>query len=314
MTWKISNSEMETFMDCRRKWMLQYHFNWAPIAETIEKVAARDAGTVTHAALEAFYLTDEERAGTDVISSMKFERLLGLDPVEAKAVGSKIFDKAHAMYTGYLEWLEQTGVDEGLSYASIEKSIETVHPDHPDVVVRGKMDHEIQDSSGNWFVGDWKTSVDIARPIQLMNLGIPQALTYVWASGRENRDRVYLGALWSIMRNVKRGPKAEPPFFARHLVRISSEDLASHEQHLSGVLSEMKHVKAELDRGVNHNLAAFPHRSENCLWKCPFLSVCGSMNSPRVTPENLEEFEYVRIDPNARYQRSDSSEAGDVVS
>lgn len=299
----VSNSEMETFMDCKRKWMLQYWLRWQKDYEDPLTSAARDAGTVAHAAVEAYYTNGghDKQAAIDEISRLRNEAMvIAEDEVAAKHLHHKVYDAAHAMVEGYFEWLEETGADAGLTFTRVEAEIYTDSPVEK-MGVRGKVDQEIRDdNSGLYFVGDLKTTKEIERPIKLMNLGIPQALTYVWGLQKEHKDRIYMGAYWTILRNVKRGATSKPPFYARHLVRIAQPDLDAHELYLTGVLSEIQRTMTRLVHGEDHRLVAPPHRTFDCLWKCPFYDVCEGLNS-RFKPEDIGEFGYHQYDPNARY-------------
>lgn len=298
----ISNSEMETFLDCPRKWYLTYYSNIVRTSEPIDSIAAREAGTEAHAGVEAYYTTGSEVAAYAVMQQRREEALSRLeDPTERKLWASKVGDVAHAMVEGYFQWLSETGADEGYRFTNIEETISAPSP-VARVTIRGKMDHEMQRTdSGLYYVGDLKTSKDIDRPIRLANLGIPQALTYAWIQRVSNPLKIYVGGIWTILRQVKRGPSSKPPYFARHHVRMSSADIDAHEHNITGVIQRMKDTNDALDAGVSHQVVAYPHRTDSCLWKCPFVEVCSFVNRPGVVAEDLVEFNYEIADPNARY-------------
>lgn len=298
----LSNSEMSTYSDCKRKWWIQYHEHMMGNSEAIDKIAAREAGTEAHAALEVYYATNSEVAALAHLNERRTASLATFDDeVERKQWAMKVGDVAHAMIEGYFHWLAETGADEDLECTAVEATILAPSP-VVGVNIRGRMDQELRHKrSGLYYVGDFKTTKSIERPIQLANLGIPQALTYSWIQRSAAPLKTYIGGIWTILRQVKRGPQSKPPYFVRHHVRISQPDLDAHEMHLTGLIGDMLRTHDQLESGVNHNIAAPPNRSENCTWKCPYVSVCAFMNRPGSTPDDLVEFGFHRGDPNARY-------------
>lgn len=302
----VSNSEIGTHSDCKRKWWLTYYEHMIRDSEPIDGIAAREAGTEAHAALEVYYATNSQVAALAVLNERRTAALASLeDEVQRKAWAMKVGDVAHAMIDGYFQWVEETGVDEQFECTAVESTILAESP-VVGVHIRGKMDQELRHrSSGLYYVGDFKTTKDIERPIRLANLGIPQALTYAWIKRISEPAKTYAGGIWTILRQVKRGPTSKPPYFVRHMVRISQPDLDAHEMHLTGTLQDMLSTKQRLDAGENHNIVAPPNRSETCLWKCPFVDVCSFMNRPGATPDDLVEFGFHRGDPNERYAEAD---------
>lgn len=304
--WVVSNSEMESYHDCKRKWMLQYHLRWALATEEVDKTKFRDIGTVVHAALERYIETGmNQEAALVYLQNLRFDAEAACaDQHEARFVGLKVYDTAEAMVSGYFDWEAETGINDGITFTAVEHEV-TAPTGVEGVWFRGKVDHEIE-HDGLHFVGDFKTSQDIERPIKVSNLGIPQSLSYVWASQKMFPDKLYAGAYWTIIRTTKRGKTSKPPYYARHLVRISDHDIAAHERHMDGQLQDMLRTKQALEAGADHNQVAYPRRSQDCLWKCPFERICLGV-STHIDVQNLEDFGYYHYDPNARYSETDTS-------
>jgi len=82
------------------------------------------------------------------------------------------------------------------------------------------------------------------------------------------------GAIFTMLRKVKRGAYAKPPFYDQIEVRHNRFTLRAFLDQLEGVLSDMLDVREALDNGESHFRHAYPKPSRDCKWKCQFFAIC----------------------------------------
>lgn len=169
---QVSNSEIQTWKDCRRKWNLQYKHRLVKRRENPTGAAA--IGTRVHNALEEYY---DGRAPIAVMYN--FEEKLAADLAE---FGEEYYrdltsegDLARAIITGYFDWLEETGADQGLTVVAPETVLEYAMPEFQDVAIRGKIDVRVKrDSDGAQMVLDHKgqpLTADVLTPSGWTKMG-----------------------------------------------------------------------------------------------------------------------------------------------
>lgn len=141
----VTNSELMVWKRCRRRWWLAYVRKLALRSESITGPAA--LGNRVHRALATYYVPDGEERG-DPIERVELDRKgeLQLYPEQAKEI-NKECDFAVIMLTGYFEWLEETGADQGLKVIGSETRVEHPIPgtnvtllSKQDVVLEREMD------------------------------------------------------------------------------------------------------------------------------------------------------------------------------
>lgn len=124
--YSFSHSEMATYKQCKRKWMMQYY--WKLRRKREPKALARDTGIVVHEALHLYYTAGglrgeySESIMDEFLTNVRDEDMLKVgtlqeDPEtvkkERKAV-KEIHETARILCNGYVEWLKETGADIGL--------------------------------------------------------------------------------------------------------------------------------------------------------------------------------------------------------
>lgn len=271
---RVNQSEMTTFLRCPRKWNLSYLRGFTSEGTN----SALNVGTLVHAGLEAHY------SGSDPF-----------DPIErawaVAADGDPDFDGAdyklaHLMIDGYLEWLEDTGIDADLTPEFVEQKLEVPLGCFGDEewVLHGTIDWTARDPHGQTWLFDHKTVAAfgalVDRRLQLSF----QLLTYAWMLWQTTGE-VPAGVALNMLRKVKRTAAAKPPFYAREYVHFNKTQLLNHEQHLRKVAWAMYNAEAE-----SYHV---PVPDQDCTWKCPFIPVCAMMDDGSDIEGALNEL-YVR--------------------
>ena len=77
-----------------------------------------------------------------------------------------------------------------------------------------------------------------------------------------------------MLRKVKRGQYAKPPFYDQIEVRHNQFAIRSFFQRLEGTLEDMLRVRDALDAGESHYKHAYPRPTRDCKWKCQFFAIC----------------------------------------
>jgi hypothetical protein len=314
----VSNSEIQTFKDCRRRWWLTYYLQLGLRPDLEDPSGVRNLGARIHAALQAYY----ER-GADPIAA--------IDEIYAEDVAVLIFkgredqitsleeeqDLAHAMLEGYLQWIAEKAIDAGYVVIASEQIIE-VPSGFPGVFLRGVVDQQRQNlADGSVEFVDFKTtgSFDQLRKILYIDeqmrhyhLILKIHLDQLARAGNAIDGRWRLdGATYRMLRRVKRSARAEPPFYEELPVRHNSTIIKNTWTAVHKVLSEIMQTRAALDAGQDHQYWVPKRVSRDCTWKCDFLDVCGMLDDG----SNAEGFlidNYVRRDPHERYHRDQEKE------
>jgi hypothetical protein len=108
MTVRLSNSEIQTFKDCRRKWWLTYYRRLQPLYK--ETTGALALGSRVHEALDMYYSKDIPLlvAHAELVEK---DRLLVADQMFVTETLDKEADLGRIMLEGYLQWVEEEGID-----------------------------------------------------------------------------------------------------------------------------------------------------------------------------------------------------------
>lgn len=307
----VSNSEVQTFKQCRRKWWLAWYRGLTPRKKAVQSIAS--TGTRLHIALDALYatgsaveawqaLTDAQEADRATASAQEFPPDL-----------SKDLDLEAAMLEGYIEWLEETGADSSLEVVSTESYVEAEFLEGngkiPPVRLIGRIDLRVQDRrSGRRAFMDHK-SVQAFKPPVL--LGMDEQLLHYHLLEFLNTDSADArcdAAYYNMLRRVKRGPRSKPPYFKRETVSFNQHELESYTNRLAGVITDIQRLESDIREEpaiARHLTYPTPHR--DCLWKCPFLKVCRMFDDGSRVEAALEEM-YEVGDPLAYYQGEQEKE------
>lgn len=324
----VTNSLVQTVKRCKRKWWLGWYRGLAPRNENLLDVRA--TGNRVHKALQAWYVPDGE---TPVDPRDALERILTEDWTKivtaAKARGhdefviadlTDKFNKAagleRAMIEGYVQWLQETGADSELKIIASETTLKAHLYDHvradgqvTSVYAMGLLDvraYRITDDA-NLFV-DHKTVGSLTAPVAMLpqNEQMIHYLLLEWLSSEDGETHCD-GALYNMLRRVKRTATAKPPFYDRYEVRHNKYELESYKRRLIAETRDVLAMVEALDAGADPMDVAYPSPNKDCTWDCDFFSVCSMFDDGSRAEDALASL-FVQVDPNARYEPTKGTE------
>jgi hypothetical protein len=228
---------------------------------------------------------------------------LGDDP-EADPRYAELVRKFHdagtlerAMIEGYVQWLQETGADSEYDVVGSEQVL-TAELEVTDIelshAVRAEPDHRwsrpitvlsLQDvrlrrkTDGVRLFIDHKTVGDLRRAVPTLPMD-PQMLHYHLLEflTTEDADRRCDGALYNMLRKVKRTKAANPPFFDRVEVRHNPHEIDAYRRGLLNSAREILRAEDALRTGADP-LDVVPARPrESCSYSCDFFGICNMFN------------------------------------
>lgn len=312
---RISNSEIQGFKSCRRRWYLANYLGLQKKEKNL--LGPLPLGTRVHDSLEHYYTTYEHpvdqynRLMNKDIALFR-ETIDADDPKKVKKFESE-GELGRLMLEGYIEWLEESNIDANIDIQYAEKVIETVIDELGGrVILQAKVDAEARRRSDNSIaIIDHKTAA-VLEPYYKYSHMSEQLMTYTCISKRnppEDGAEVD-GGIYNLLKKVKRGPTAKPPFYDRIDVRFNDVTLNSFWIRLLGVLNDMMEVRDKLDEGADHRFVAYPkpQMDWNC-GMCPFFQVCPMLDDGSSADRYIEDH-YEVINPYERYNDT-KEESGD---
>lgn len=269
---RISNSEIQTFKDCRRRWWFTYYRRLQPKMQDFTGALA--LGSRIHEALDRYYSTGQPllEAHSDLVKEdlkKMNDEFRDTSTLETEA------ELGRVMLEGYLEWVEMEGIDAELEMISTEEIIERPMMDGK-VTLQGKIDMRVRRKiDGVRMFRDFKTVggsfADFGSQAQMNE----QILTYMTLEEAQNTEGERSeGGIFTMLRKVKRGAYAKPPFYDQIEVRHNQFTLRSFFQRLEGTLEDILRVREALDAGESHYKHAYPRPTRDCKWKCQFFAIC----------------------------------------
>ena len=281
----VSNSEIQAFKQCRRKWWLQWYRGL--VSRQAEVQGVRSTGTRIHVGAQAYYQPDGQspRAALTALGYAQQDdlvTLLGQTTDQEKITAlQKDFQLERIMLEGYFEWLAETGEDGNLEIVSSETYLEGSFPvtradGTPPVKLIGKIDTRVTDRrTGRRKFLDHKSVIAFDNP-QLLKLN-EQMLHYLlleWLNTEEGEARCD-AALYNMMRRVRRSAKAVPPFYKRVEIEHNQHELESYMRRLSGVVGDIQQVEQAITANpAVTSFVTYPTPGRDCTWKCPFFKIC----------------------------------------
>ena len=305
----VSNSEIQTWKDCRRRWWLTYYRELGIKRSEDKPVGARQLGTRIHIALCELY--ENGRNPLDVINEVyaEDEKLFAEFPDKITDM-KKEQDLAKAMLEGYIEWVAEEAADDGIELVAAETVIE-VPSGVKGVTLRGKLDQRVvRKVDGARLFLDHKTVGDLTTPVRLLPLDeqmkfyhLLEKLDSMYKTGGDPQWRTD-GGLYNMLRKVKRTATAKPPFYGRAEVRHNEAILRNTWIRVHKILEELVLTRQALDAGADHQYMCPPRPSKDCTWKCDFFAVCPMFDDGSNIDGLLSEY-YTHIDPHERYNAQD---------
>src|ERR1700722_7028241 len=207
------------------------------------------------------------------------------------------------MLVGYFDWLAETGADEGLKVLSVEREIVVRLTD--DVSLRGRLDMIVSDThAGSRLFLDHKTCIQWLTTDYLDRDEQAKFYMMLQRLSKDDKELWCDGGIFNMLRKVKRGPKAVPPFYKRETIRHNPDSLNSMYKRTYQAVNEIVDLRAQLDSGLDFQQVAYPHPTKDCVWKCPLASGACSMMDDGSDWQGYLENEWVTVDPYARYTES----------
>lgn len=288
--YSFSHSEMATYKECRRKWMMQYY--WKLRRKREPKSLARDTGILVHGALETFYVNGglrgqfSEKHMFDFLDAARDEDMLKVSQLAEDAESVKkerkmvkdIHETAVILCKGYLEWLKETGADVGLDLSLHEAELRAPGPvegtEIMGIIDLGGTDEQ----SGDLVVMDTKVTASIDEMVKTLHIQ-EQGLMYA-VLGKINDPDPKRGfrVIWNMIKRNKQTARAKPPFYQRYELAINADQLRQFYAQLQGQIEEILRTEKRLNDGEPHHMVAFPSPTKDCSWKCQYFTVCGAMN------------------------------------
>lgn len=305
MNKRISNSELQTFRTCRRKWWIS---NYRRLGlKQREYVGPASLGTDIHKCLEELY-----RHGTDPRETLASIKAAAYADTEEEGYYPFDVDKyekqcelVEIMLSGFVEWAAETGLDAGMRTESIEQVLE-VPVDFPKaeswsgVTLVGKLDQLVRrEADGALLNRDWKSvgSLEEGRLTQH-----PQFKTYALIQKLSGQEGV-LGAQRVMLKKVKRTGTAKPPYFGLDEAIYTGTNLRLFFQQVWGIVRDIAELTDRLDSGEDPQVVCYPHVTRACSWSCEFVTVCPMFDDGSDAEGFLKTF--VERDPLDRYADDD---------
>lgn len=272
-------SAVKKFKRCRRSFDLGYHRN---LELKHQSVSVATTGTLVHAGLQNYYLHKDPLDGVRQAWEEAAAEVSSLQLPDLQ----KSYDLARIMVDGYIDWQAQEGLDQGWDVLAVEERLElpigVVNGD--DVVLTGQLDLLIKDASGAVYVIDDKTCDTFTR--YQFNIQMSEQLLFYDMLVRHVKGLTPAGAVYNMLRRVKRTGSAKPPFYAREVVRFNNVQRHNYENQLLGIVADMVAAEQAVERDpALHQSSMYPNPTSDCSWDCSFLPVC----SMRDTGEAFED-------------------------
>lgn len=303
----VTHSEISCFRRCRREWYLTYLRGLAP--ERDDPTSLTGLGNLTHEALEIHYDPDDERDPIAYVHGC-IEAAVEAEPEREHEIRNRT-ELVVAMVEGYFEWLAETGADEDLEVVgqpetAVQAPLGTIRG--REVALLGKLDLRVRRrSDGARMFMDHKTVSNFADPINGLDRNTqPKHYLLLERLTLPEGERPCDGAIWNMLRRVKRTARAKPPFFERAEVRHNDETLRSYYLSVWGTVERMLEAEDAL-RERDHLRVAPPSPDRYCSWGCDFSDIC-SMFDDGSDVESVIRSSYSERDPLARYN-DDTPEA-----
>jgi hypothetical protein len=151
-------------------------------------------------------------------------------------------------------------------------------------------------------------SLTMALPTLQMNT---QMKHYRWLESKTTPEGERAdGALYNVLKKVKRTKAAKPPFFARYEINHNQAELDSYEKHMTRIIAQILALEVELaDTPLEEQPhVAYPSPDESCSWRCQFFQLCGAFDDGSRAEDMIRD-QFVTRDPLARYAEGDKPEA-----
>jgi CRISPR/Cas system-associated exonuclease Cas4 (RecB family) len=310
----ISNSEIQTYKDCRRKWWLGTYRGLKKKEQ--EYTGPLKLGTRIHDALEQYYLTGEHpMTAYGKLQRADDKRFLqsdkATDPGEIKKFNSES-ELGRIMMEGYVEWQDEENRDSEIEVVAAEKKLSYRLPElaRGRVELIGKVDLQVRRrSDGSRATLDHKSAVTFNPYYEFSHMSEQLMMYTMLEKLNPDDDNTKVdGGIYNLLKKVKRTAAAKPPFYERIDVRFNNKTLSSFWTRTQGTVHGIMELRDALDNGADPLFVAYPRpRMDWGCSKCPFFTVCPMIDDGSYAEDYIEDF-YEQVDPNARYTPEDGND------
>jgi RecB family exonuclease len=263
---RIRQSEIGTFMECRRRWEYEYLRGLELDRNPNQPTPNLSVGSVFHRAHEAFWsggepLVEVDNCAEEVLEAVA-EHYGHAEPLSHDWLD--LFTLARAMCRHYEKWLAE-GHTMHEQVMHVEQELEWEF--RPGVFITGKLDRLSYDRvTQQGILIDLKTCKSFMRALTHAR----QLKTYAVLLRREGISVERL--VTEQVRKVLGTGTAKPPFVDRVEMFVDDDVLDRHESDMEAVLDEMLELRARYEVGDTSRL--YPNPTGDCSWKCPYLPLC----------------------------------------
>jgi len=296
---RLSNSEIQTFKDCRRRWWLTYYRRLKPREQNVTGALA--LGSRIHQALDDHYARGIPllKAHSDLVETEKQLLLTDFRDVSDLETEAEL---GRIMLEGYEQWVEENGIDAELEMISTEETI--IAPLFGGAVeLQGKLDMRVRrKTDGVRLFRDFKTVGGSLSEFANMAHMNEQVMTYMLLEAtKADENNRSEGGIFTLLKKVRRTASAKPPFYDQIEIRHNVFTLRSFWNRVHGVISDLMRVRTALDAGEAHSFVAYPTATRDCKWKCQFFAICPMFDDGSAAEQALSEM-YEESDPYAYYE------------
>jgi hypothetical protein len=325
---RFSNSEIQSWKRCRRQWWLA----WARGLQLkhVSPIGALAIGGRIHEALASWYVPEgqpriDPREALELLLVRDLQAVanVAMIPEDRKKFDSEA-DLQRIMLEGYIQWLEETGADQDYDVVAPESYVEAeLHHSLSDtwdmlILIIGRLDVELMHRvTGARLFLDHKTTADIKTSIKNLRMN-PQMRNYRLLIELTNPgDRPVMGAIYSMLRKVKRTVRANPPFYHREYLTFNPLELDAFKKQLYGTIHEILQAEVILNSmKQDHNFIVPPTVGDHCN-RCVFQRECPMFDDGSRVEDALasrfivgEPLHYYGKEDLARHDRTEEGRRG----
>lgn len=314
----VTNSEIQTFKRCRRKWWLAYYRKLEAVRP--EAAGVRRLGTRLHEALAEHY---SSRGKDPIMVFMQgfaddYERARATFDAELEKTLEKDLALGRIMLEGYLEWVASEGMDSDLTVIADEDDIAVpINAEFKDgqgrvVNLLGKLDVRVQrhiDGAVGFL--DHKSVGSFEAATKTLHMD-EQMQMYLTLERLTNVAGTHIAGAWyNMLRRVKRTATAKPPFYHREFITFNPAQLQSFWERTVNTIIDILTLEHRLGiEGVDPRTIAYPSPRADCTWSCDFFLSC-SMFDDGSAVERFIDVAFKTGDPIARYRSDEAQQKGE---
>ncbi len=282
----ITHSDIAQFLKCRRQWQWGFIEDRNPPERVTGALAL---GSRVHECLEMWYKNGDDPVDThDKIIASTIAKLE--EDGEPSWTLDKLYEDAivgRNCCTTYMDWLADTGADDGLVADGVESMIETPILDGR-VMLRGKVDIRFRrESDGALMICDFKTTgKSVDQLIQELERSY-QSFVYAAIQKRITPDDYVIGGMYRIIRKVTRKQYGNT-YVDQKMIAGMARSQPNVEQQIFAICSEMADI---IDRYAEDKTtdSLYMTPGEHCSW-CAYKNPCMIANeNPQAAKEMLIE-------------------------